>query len=293
MATTTSAALVSQNTNDATFRLWISFIKDTFLLASCWVQTGDTGQINFATVTAPVAINTKQGYAIFRMNDTLQATSPVYVRIDFGSGAAALTTGIWITVGTGSDGVGNITTKRFDGGAVATPTVSPGSNNVNATTSYGSAGNNRIHCGLFIHTTAMSLTFSMERSKDSTGADTGDGLIMFYNEVVTNMNRQRYVVLTAAPQPTLEAGIQYVLSTNNPSSFGGEIGISLPIPMKGFGQPPGFGVAVVKSSDFGAGSTITVTVYSVSTTYQHLNSMQVTNAFASTDSAARVCIRFD
>lgn len=251
--------------------------------------------MNFATVTAPAGANTKQGYAIFRMDDALQATSPVFMRIDFGSSAAAATPGIWITIGTGSDGAGTITTIRFNGGAVATPTVAAAANSATASNSYGSADKNRVQAALFVQTTARGLVFSIERSKDSTGADTGDGLIMYYNNVAAALNTGRYVVLGSASQPTAEDGIQIILSANNPSSFTGDIGIGIPIPMKGAAQQPGYGMAFVKTADFVAESTFTVSLYGNSITYQHLNVITATypTGGGTQWGNVRSCIRFD
>lgn len=290
MATMTSAALTATNVTDANFRLWCTFVRDTFLLG--WIQTGDAGQMNFATVLTPAAGNTKQGYAIFRMDDALQATSPVYIRVDFGGGATAVTVGMWITIGTGSDGAGNITTKRFDGGATAAPTVTWGSSSAAASTSFGSAANNRVHVGLFATTGTTQIIMNIERTKDSSGADTGDGLYFYYNNT-TNMNKMLYVVLGSATQPTAETGFQYVLSTNNPSSFGGEIGIAIPIPMKGYGQPPGYGLVIVRSSDFGSLSSFSVTMYGTAITYQQMGALTVINATGSADGTSRVAIRYD
>lgn len=293
MATASSAALQPSNSTDALFRAWSLFIKDLMVTTGGWVQTGDTGQMNFVTVTAPAAGNAKQGYIVVRMADSLQATSPIYIRIDFGSGSAALVPGIWVTIGTGSDGVGNITTKRFDGGAVAGATVSSGANSATASNSYGSASTNRVQCCLFVQTTSRQLCFNIERSKDSTGADTGDGILFYHNNGTSAFNKQLYVVMGAAAQPTAEAGFQYILSTVNPSSFSGEVGIGIPIPMKGYAQQPGYGIAIVRQNDFAAEATFTVSVYGNTITYQQLSLFSTNFASGSADGTSRVCIRFD
>jgi hypothetical protein len=61
--------------------LWINEIHNS-LIAFGWIRTSDTGQIDFSTVTRPTTTNTYQGYAVYRMADSLQATCPVYIRID-------------------------------------------------------------------------------------------------------------------------------------------------------------------------------------------------------------------
>lgn len=107
-----SAALVdvSSFTTDAKFRTW-GLAMSTAAQASGLVKTSDTGQVNWATVTKPVATNTKAGYEIYRFADTLQATYPIFFRVDYGSSGVTSGSGpsTWITIGTGSDGAGVIT----------------------------------------------------------------------------------------------------------------------------------------------------------------------------------------
>jgi|SRR6188768_490336 len=293
MATLFSNALVSSNTTDAQFRGWATFIRDVFLLSGGWMQTADTGQMNFATVLAPTVANTKQGYAVFRMNDALQATSPVFVRLDFGGGASPSGPGLWLTVGTGSDGAGNITNKRFDGGASVAPTITFNSN-LTASNSYGSSAPNRVQFSLFVRSSSFGqITVSLERSKDVTGADTGEAVLAYWPSGGTSLTHQRYIILGSPTQPPAEVGIQFLLSSNNPSSFGGDIGVSPPIPMKGYAQPPGTGVVIVKLNDIAAESAFTVTMYGAVVTYQHLNSMASLDPVGASAGSTRVAIRYD
>jgi hypothetical protein len=106
--TTDSRTITFQQTTDAQFRAWVAAIIDQ-LIDIGLTQTADTGQIDTATVTAPVATNTQQGYAVFRFNDTAHATRPLFFRLGFGSGSATTTPAITFTLGTGSDGAGTIT----------------------------------------------------------------------------------------------------------------------------------------------------------------------------------------
>lgn len=73
-ATTT---LINTVTTDAAFRTW-GLAYNAKLAAAGLVQTADTGQIDWATVLAATAINTVQGYEIWRFDDALQATVPVF-----------------------------------------------------------------------------------------------------------------------------------------------------------------------------------------------------------------------
>ena len=295
MATNFSVLLQPSNSTDALFRAWGLFIHDTFVTTGGWINTSDTGQIDFTTVVKPAGVSTKSGYKIYRMNDTLQATSPVFIRIDFGSASgSANNPGFWLTIGTGSNGTGTITGILFDGGAVATPTVSSNSTSATASNSYGSADTNRISLGLFIQTTARALVLNLERSKDVNGDDTGSGLILAWNNNITIINNSRYLILAGGTQPPVQGGLQYILDISNPSAFGSDVGIAIPIPLRGVAQQPGYGIVVVRTNDFVAEASFSMTLYGNTVTYQHLNSIQTGPAVVGgTDPTSKVCIRFD
>ena len=104
--TTATVTTVIDHTSDAGFRAWVAeFIAQ--LLAVGVVQTSDTGQINTATATRP-GTNTDGGYAVFRMNDTMQATAPVFFKVFFGTGSAATRPRIRVQTGTASNGTGTV-----------------------------------------------------------------------------------------------------------------------------------------------------------------------------------------
>lgn len=119
--------------SSATFQAWVTEIVTTIFTTLGVTQTADTGQINPATVAVPGAINTSAGYVIGRFNDTLQATAPIFFKLEFGTGSAIAAPGMWLTVGTGSNGSGTIT--NGGGGAVTTRVaVSNGSTTLASTT---------------------------------------------------------------------------------------------------------------------------------------------------------------
>ena len=109
MATTTTSTSAEYCTNDATFRA-IGSVIGPAILAVNLIQTSDTGQINWTSVTKPTTITTVAGYEMFRFHDSLQSTSPVYIKIEYGIGSYSTTYfGLWITVGTGTNGSGTLT----------------------------------------------------------------------------------------------------------------------------------------------------------------------------------------
>lgn len=87
------------------------------------IQTADTGQINWVTSPWPNptlpqsgSFVSNAGYEIWRFNDSLQATAPIFIKIEYMVNrylqsfiVYAGVMGFYLTVGTGSDGAGGIT----------------------------------------------------------------------------------------------------------------------------------------------------------------------------------------
>lgn len=100
--------------SDALFREWGSEFS-TKLAAAGLVQTADTGQINWTTVVRG-SNSTDAGYEVWRMNDTAQATAPVFFKIYYGTESTNCPR-IRVAVGIASNGSGTVTT--IGGGAAA------------------------------------------------------------------------------------------------------------------------------------------------------------------------------
>lgn len=86
-ATTTASAI----SNDATWRERHKFISD-LLTAGGIPKTADSGQIDLTTATQPGSNNTAAGYEIRRFADTLQATKPIFFKIEYGRDGGANST---------------------------------------------------------------------------------------------------------------------------------------------------------------------------------------------------------
>lgn len=168
----------SQGT-DAGFRAWVAEAEQ--MLEDCGlVRTADTGQINTATVVRPAGANSKAGYSMWRFNDSLQATVPIFFRIDYGTGQSQTVPSMWLRVGTGSDGTGSLTgmvSAEVQNGISSGPGAAPDYRSfalhregsvflafkVNGTSSSGQYG--------------TSITFSIQRTVDENGDPTGEGLL--------------------------------------------------------------------------------------------------------------------
>src|SRR5690606_4107061 len=93
--------------SDEMFREWGSRLSSELANAGL-VQTPDTGQINWASVTRPGS-NSVAGYEIWRFDDALQGTAPVFLKLSYGTGNNTNGPRLTLQVGTGSDGSGNLT----------------------------------------------------------------------------------------------------------------------------------------------------------------------------------------
>ena len=110
MTTTTYSSPWAHN-SVASFVAWGSALSAALQTAGLH-QTSDTGQIAWGSVSALPAVSTAAGYEIYAFTDTLQSTSPIYVKIEYGTGAYSPANGgpsIWITVGNATNGAGTIT----------------------------------------------------------------------------------------------------------------------------------------------------------------------------------------
>jgi len=160
-----------------------TFISN-ILTSGGWIQTSDTGQTASASFGSATGTVASLGYQIWCMNDSLQGTYPVFVKLEYGAGWVYSPSynypnaGVWVTIGTGSNGSGTIT-----GIICARQLVTWASNvtgNGASCPSYTSASSNRLCCTLFV--TYNPIGFGIERTKTSTGTDATDGVLFsFFN----------------------------------------------------------------------------------------------------------------
>lgn len=190
MATATFSTAPT-NATDAAFRAWGKAISDA-LAAVGMVKTADTGQINWATVATPAPTNNvAAGYEVWRFDDTLQSTHPVFVKLEYGSSQGGTSTAgarvqMWITIGKGSDGAGNITGVMLAQTRVGTYLTSNTTSGISSTAfpGYVSLCASKACLAVFPFVGANTAGtgqpmpgFIIERSRDGQGAPTGDGLL--------------------------------------------------------------------------------------------------------------------
>lgn len=172
MAVASFTAKAASST-DALLRDWGSKLSAA-IQAVGLVKTSDTGQIDWNTV---VNGSTIRGYEIFRFNDTLQATAPIFLKLEYGGSNAYVM--FKTTVGKGSDGAGNITGILH----AALSTANGGQDETTDYVSYVSSGDGSMLNFALFPTWSSSyspmLKFSLDRSRDAGGNPTTTGTFCY------------------------------------------------------------------------------------------------------------------
>lgn len=166
------------SSSDAAFRAWTTIIS-TALATAGFVQTADTGQINLTTVTHPTVANTVGGYQIWRFADSVQSSAPIYFKLEYGVGSSASLAQMWITVGTGSNGSGTLTTSDITDVPAATAArqaILPSTASFGSHTIYLSTDGSALLLG-DLSVVSTGSVFLLERTRAFDGTAVGDGYV--------------------------------------------------------------------------------------------------------------------
>jgi hypothetical protein len=144
--------------------------------------------------------------------------------------------------------------------------------------------------------------FTLERSRDAIGNDTGDGLLLIYKTGLNSgtMDASRYIKYSGT-QPALEPCLHYILSSKNPSQmfYPGDIGVGIVIHIAGIAQQPGTNMLITNSGDVTVDSQIQLTLYSHIRTYVHCGIIGANKPLTTsggggpTDTNVRILMRYD
>jgi hypothetical protein len=265
----TSASIVLSNGSDAAFRTWGSAISAA-LAAGGWVQTADTGQLNWLTATAAVGTSTMAGYEIWRSNDAVGLLAEIYLKIEYGNssgsaGACALT----VTVGWASDGAGNLTgtvstRRRVDAGASGS----------------GSAGTFNMGVGTGWICLALALDrsntgsfgiFSVERTKNFSNVDQNElFMIATAGSAFNNQIIQKDVMTYPLEPSTVGGNTGGILAAGalGGQRYQGRVALGVILPTKGRFLSPAINIFGAGSGYLGsAGQYVYISSYGVTRRY--------------------------
>lgn len=201
MANSIFGVLMS-NSSHATFRAWGSVVSAQ--IGSILTRVVQTGDINWATAEAP-STSAYAGSEVFRFNDALQATAPIFIKVEYGTGSGATASSLRITVGKSADGAGNI------GGVLLAQTAAISFNGASPALSscYISGGSSWFALSLdpISPSTTTGGLFYIERSVNNGGVPTGDALLVGWQANQTGGQNHRFIDYTNATAESITGGI--------------------------------------------------------------------------------------
>lgn len=164
--------------DDASFRTWAQGIEAQ-ILAVGLALASDTGQLDLTTATRPATVTTFAGFKMYRFNDSLQATKPFFLKVEYGVGGATDRPALRVSCGTVTNGAGTFTGTYL----VTTTNVLAGASKSagNTLESFCSGSSARV---LLAHNVdpangTYGFGFIAERTVDPDGTPNGDGVFFW------------------------------------------------------------------------------------------------------------------
>jgi len=261
------SSLVPNNSTDAQFRAWINEIHNS-LIAFGWLQTADTGQINFTTVGRPTAGSTYQGYAIYQMNDALQSACAVFIRLDFGTNANTDTPGMkfQICIG-GTNGAGTLTGNVSAVLVLGCDTVVAGTA-FNGRTA-GTSSSFRMSMWPHSASAARGWSLVIERDLNTAGVEQSTGVSWAYINHAggsTAVFGSQFLE-TAGGTGTLTTVLYAMVHSLATQSGGGNVGVGPVRTQLGPFRNPMKGLLIYAKGDFADQTTNPVSIYGSTHTY--------------------------
>ena len=255
----------------------IAVTSNTFTITNTTnVTEAESGAVG--AVLSPTALPGANStvYEIWDANDSLQSTLGMVVKFEYGETAATVSPAMFFTVGTGSDGAGNITGENTGRGVIfgiaSENSASPAACDFSGDT-------NRFSMAMF-HTSSGSPQyfntgfFSIERAHAADGTDnstyytinwaflqSGDGL---------NGGRPRQISINAVTGSPTTADNYFACVTTNAQatgSFGNSTLVSPVFPLIGAVGNPLLGLVVGRFVDFVDNTQFLMTLYNVAHNY--------------------------
>ena len=258
---TTAFGTPCQATTDAEFRSWGQAISNA-LAAMGLVKTSDTGQINWTTVLKPASASTMQGYEIWRFADPLQATCPVFFKLEYGSGGTAAVLGMALTVGYGSDGAGNLNAQVGNRRLFSASTTS-----ATPALTYVSGATDRIGVVVNPGVANVGFGFHIERSKDASGNNTSVGICTYTHLVATSPSPVEQFIPQAGIIPVIDLQPFSFCASGNSAVAGTDVGLFPQYPFFGKLLNPKMGLIGYMNGDIQPLISIPVTIYGATHTY--------------------------
>ena len=199
MANSIFSATMS-NATTATFRAWGSALSSQ--IAKMLTRVVQTGDIDWATVTTPSTTTTFVGSEVYRFNDALQSTAPLFLKFEYGTGASSVSSGLRLIVGKSADGAGNI-----GGVLLAATKVVSHSGALAPSNCYTSGGSSWFALSLAPVETFGGGLLYIERSVNSGGTPTGDAVLIGWQQSQTAGQNHRFIDYVSTATESVTGGI--------------------------------------------------------------------------------------
>ena len=273
--------------SDANFRAWGLALSNA--LTNLGIpKSADTGQVNWATVTAPSG--SYPGFEIRYLNDSLHSTYPIYIKIEYGSSSTNTRPGLRFSFSRATDGAGGLV------GTYPIPVTAGDFSTSNSGATQAWVASSCDASGFVIPAPDYQEMFWMvERSRDSSGNITPQGFSFLRRSISsiggvnpvshwTHNFQNNVMYAMVSPQvyyPT-------ALHTGSTSLFDGS-NVYL-APLYGWGAPDGLwyhkGVLGYAQADFSLYSTFSASRFGVSRTWKAMGNRGFGAHYMSTSTTA-------
>jgi len=257
------------------FRIWSQKTHDAILSTGIADASGSdsitygSDSTAFEALANPTAY-VQAGFQIYKFDDALQATAPVFIKIGYGRGTNTAYPAIYVTVGNTSDGVDTVS------GPPVTDVATPLSSGLqtDALSQYMICGdtNRIIVTGPSWELDSQSLPdemyfLSVERTKDANGDDTDEGILVaqVHNASTYYWYTMPYSGPTPANDTRWPAGISSI--TTSPVTKDGRQIVSPVFPLSGVAPYPGKNILITKDENFMDVDIIPIAIYGTPNNY--------------------------
>jgi hypothetical protein len=215
------------------------------------VAGGGNQAADYTGVANPVAASTALEWEIWRFDDALQATSPIYFRIYWRTGSGASTVVLALKVGTGWDTVSDVNGNTFTEQQLVSTTSSAG---VTAAWCVVSGATNRI-TGVDYGSNHM-IIFGIERLHNADGSDNDEGAFVFCEWGSATASHENQVISRPAvgANGNRESKVGHALMPRSTTTmYGADVAIGPIFPMRGKALYPSRNFIVVGKGDLASG----------------------------------------
>lgn len=263
-----SNSYIANSGDNTAFRAYGTAIANAFANAG-WVGVDTNSSVNWTTVVANGSANATQvnAFEVWRMDDALQNTTPVFVKLEYMTVPVANYPTFRLTVGAGTDGVGNLTGPKSPNTAVCVVA------NTQSFPSFFCGDTNRIIMQLFNKTTKGSsnaaILLSIERTHDANENDTSDGvLVIFGGKGIATTSTYTQYFWNSLTGYTLEEAEVGIFLPDGYYGGNGNVVYLYPIYLsRGDFCNPSLNALVVSTYNATIGSSFTITHYGSQHTY--------------------------